>query len=147
MTNDTIIKHLEDIDQVMCDNQAHMGNISTHLSRIAFALEALVEQGKAPTTTKPKAEKTEQVKKPVKEKAVKSDEPPFEAEKEEPAPEQSKTYTHDDLKQACLTSARADSANRDKLKALLKSYGAVKAVDVPADKLAEVIGKIEAGEF
>ena len=142
MTNDTIIKHLEDIDQVMCDNQAHMGNISTHLSRIAFALEALVEQGKAPT--KPKAE---QVKKPVKEKAVKSDEPPFEAEKEEPAPEQSKTYTHYALKQACLTSARADSANRDKLKALLKSYGAVKAVDVPADKLAEVIGKIEAGEF
>ena len=129
MSNENIIKHLEDIDQVMCDNNAQMGNVVTHLGRIAFALEALVEQGKS---------KTPAIKEPVK-KATKK--------VKEEVKEEVKTLTHDDLKQACLTSARANADNRAKLKALLKTYGAVKAVDVPADKINEVISKIEAGEF
>lgn len=55
--------------------------------------------------------------------------------------------THDDLKAACLAKSREETGNKAKIKALLKSYGAVKAVDVPEDKLCEVIGKINAGDF
>lgn len=55
--------------------------------------------------------------------------------------------THDDLKEACLTSARADLANKNKIKALLKEYGATKAVDVCVSKLEEVINRIQKGEF
>jgi len=55
--------------------------------------------------------------------------------------------THDELKAVCLAKSREDMANKGKLKALLQSYGAAKAVDVPADKLAECIGKINAGDF
>tara|TARA_R100000544_G_C2227019_1_gene61474 strand:+ start:386 stop:727 length:342 start_codon:yes stop_codon:yes gene_type:complete len=63
-------------------------------------------------------------------------------------PEQSvKTYTHDDLKKLCLVKSREDIVNKPKLKALLKEYGAAKANDVPVDKLAELIAKIESGEF
>lgn len=55
--------------------------------------------------------------------------------------------THDDLKAACMSAVRFDVANKAKLKALLSEYGANKAIDVPTDKLDEVIGKINAGEF
>ena len=55
--------------------------------------------------------------------------------------------THDDLKAACMSAVRFDVANKAKLKALLSEYGANKAIDVPADKLDEVIGKINAGDF
>ena len=90
---------------------------------------------KSVTKAKPKAKVVEET--PVTEEPV----------TEEPVKEEIKTLTHDDLKQACLVKAREDSANRDKLKSLLASYGASKAVDVPVDKLDEVIGKINAGEF
>lgn len=63
-------------------------------------------------------------------------------------PEQSeKEYTHDELKKLCLSKSREDLANKPKLKALLKEYGAAKANDVPNDKLAELIERIEKGEF
>ena len=91
----------------------------TYLERIAIALEALVAQG------------TYVEVKPVVEEVKPSTE----------------TLTHDDLKQVCLVKARADSANREKLKALLASFGAVKAVDVPIDKLGEVIARINKGDF
>ena len=55
--------------------------------------------------------------------------------------------THDDLKAACLSAVRDDVGNKSKLKSLLSEYGANKAVDVPGDKLAEVIAKINAGEY
>lgn len=55
--------------------------------------------------------------------------------------------THDDLKAICLAKSREDVKNKPKLKALLAEYGAAKAVDVPSDKLSEVILKIERGEF
>lgn len=58
-----------------------------------------------------------------------------------------KAYTHDDLKALCLAKSREDLSNKPKLKALLKEFGAVKAVDVPDDKLGELIGRIESGEF
>jgi len=95
---------------------------------------------KSVTKAKPKAKVVEET--PVTEEPV-TEEPVT----EEPVKEEIKTLTHDDLKQACLVKAREDSANRDKLKSLLASYGASKAVDVPVDKLDEVIGKINAGEF
>lgn len=63
-------------------------------------------------------------------------------------PEQSeKAYTHDDLKALCLAKSREDLANKPKLKALLKEFGAVKAVDVLEHDLAKLIGRIESGEF
>lgn len=55
--------------------------------------------------------------------------------------------THDDLKAICLAKSREDVSNKPKLKALLAEYGAAKAIDVPADKLSEVILKIEQGKF
>lgn len=57
------------------------------------------------------------------------------------------SYTHEDLKTACLTASRANQENKPKLKALLKEYGANKAVEVPLEKLEEVITKINKGEF
>ena len=108
-----------------------------YLERIAIALETLVAQGNylsAEDETKPELEL---------EKAFKA------AEEVKPAIEvvQSRALTHEDLKAICLEKARADNANRGKLKALLATYDANKAIDVPIAKLAEIIGKIEAGEF
>ena len=179
--NENIIAHLEDIDQVMCNTNAQMGNVVAHLGRIAFALEALVEQGKnkTPVTKEPVKKVNKKVKEPKEPKTLywyhaESDSCGIAKDEDdlisicesdglaepcskdvydkcikanEETLEESKTFTHDDLKQACLKAARADSKNRDKLKALLKTYGAVKAVDIPQDKLAEVIAKIEAGDF
>lgn len=58
-----------------------------------------------------------------------------------------KEYTHDELKKLCLSKSREDLANKPKLKALLKEYGAAKANDVPNDKLAELIERINKGGF
>ena len=52
--------------------------------------------------------------------------------------------THEDLKATCLKVARAGDGNKAKVKAVLADYDAVKASDVPADKIAEVIEKVEA---
>ena len=105
----------------------------TYLERIAIALEALVAQG-TDVEVKPVVKEVKPVVKEV--KPVVKEVKPI-----------AKTLTHDDLKQACLVKARADSANREKLKALLASFGAVKAVDVPIDKLGEVIARINKGDF
>ena len=61
--------------------------------------------------------------------------------------EAAKLPTPDDLKAACLAAARAKPEDKAKIKDLLASYGAKVSADVPADKIAEVIGKIEAGEY
>lgn len=50
--------------------------------------------------------------------------------------------THDDLKQVCLTVARA--GKKAEVKDVLKSYGAVKAVEVAVELIEECIGKLEA---
>ena len=99
-----------------------------YLERIAIALETLVGQGNSLSA---------EFEQPTVEEPVTVQEP---ARVEEPV-------THDDLKQACLVKARADSNNRDKLKALLSSYGAKKAVDVLAHDLAEVVARVESGDF
>ncbi|AUR82039.1 coil containing protein [Vibrio phage 1.017.O._10N.286.55.C11] len=52
--------------------------------------------------------------------------------------------THEDLKATCLKVARAADGNKAKVKAVLADYYAVKASDVPSDKIAEVIEKVEA---
>lgn len=52
--------------------------------------------------------------------------------------------THEDLKATCLKVARAVAGNKEKVKAILATYDAVKATDVPADKIGEAIEKIEA---
>ena len=115
----------------------HMEDKVSNQKRIAIALETLVSQGNylsAEDETKPELEL---------EKAFKA------AEEVKPAIEvvQSRALTHEDLKAICLEKARADNTNRGKLKALLATYDANKAIDVPIAKLAEIIGKIEAGEF
>ena len=102
-----------------------------YLERIAIALETLVAQGNSLSADFSEPTQTEA---PVKKEVT-----PVAVEYAKP--------THDDLKQACLTSARADSENRAKLKALLKEYGAVKAADVAEEKLAEVIARINKGDF
>lgn len=63
------------------------------------------------------------------------------------APKVEKAVTHEDLKTALLTKTRENIDNKIKLKALLKKYDATKAVDVPKDKLAEIIEIIEKGDF
>lgn len=104
-----------------------MSNVEKYLERIAVALETLVNQGNSLS-----ADFSEHADTPTTQPPFKTDSP---------------TYTHDDLKQECLKTARADSANRDKLKALLKEYGAIKALDVPYDKVSEVVNRIKKGEF
>ena len=52
--------------------------------------------------------------------------------------------THDDLKSVCLKVARAADGNKAKVKSVLADYDAVKASDVPSDKIAEVIEKVAA---
>ncbi len=59
-----------------------------------------------------------------------------------------KTYTHDDLKALCLSKSREDVANKPKLKALLKEFGAAKVLDVKSkEDLTIIITRINAGEF
>jgi hypothetical protein len=52
--------------------------------------------------------------------------------------------THENLKDACLTKVREDMKFKPIIKALLAEYGAMKAADVPVEKIGEVIEKIEA---
>lgn len=103
-----------------------------YLKRIAIALETLVSQGNSLS-----AEFIEEVKEPT--KVGNDDVKPAVVEYTKP--------THADLKGACLISARDKSENRDKLKALLKEYGALKAVDVDIKDLTEVISRINKGDF
>ena len=70
-----------------------------------------------------------------------------EDEEKTPEPEPKKeqpevlTVTHADLKAMCLKVARAGKKNE--VKAVLKGYGAIKAVDVSVNKIVEVISKLE----
>ena len=113
---------------------------NNYLERIAIALETLVSQGNYLSAEVEQAKSAE-----VEQVITSTPEPTKEAVK--PVAVEYADPTHDDLKQACLTSARADSKNRDKLKALLKEYGATKAVDVEPRQIAEVIARINKGEF
>jgi hypothetical protein len=109
--------------------------IEYQLNRIANALETLVGQGNhlasdiAPIIQEVKAEE------------------PTATATATATPEPVQTFTHADLKAACLFKSRENVANKPKLKALLAEYGANKAVDIKEDKLKEVINKIEKGEF
>lgn len=57
-------------------------------------------------------------------------------------PEPTNTVDHETFKQACLTVAR--SGKKDEVKAVIESYGVKKSVDVPEEKLAEALAKVEA---
>lgn len=119
--------------------------ILEQLTRIANALElAILPQNN--TAYAEKVKETLNVDDAKQELApeVKSEQ----VEPEAKQPEQSeKEYTHDELKKLCLSKSREDLANKPKLKALLKEYGAAKANDVPDDKLGELITRIKSGEF
>lgn len=116
----------------------NMKEQNRHLARIATALEKLVggtNLGEHVERYQAKLETADDVQTDEFKKSI--------SETKEPV----KTYTHDDLKALCMSKSREDTANKAKLKALLSSYGAVKASDVPNNKLAEIIAKIESGEF
>ena len=70
------------------------------------------------------------------------------APKEEVKELETQTYTHDDLKALCLSKSREDVANKPKLKALLKEFGAAKVLDVKSkEDLTTIITRINSGEF
>lgn len=121
-------------------NEENSYEILRQLTRIADALElAILPQNN--TAYADKVKETLNVDDAKQELAP-------ETENEQVETEQTKDeYTHDDLKKLCLSKSREDLANKPKLKALLKEYGAAKANDVPSDKLAELIGRINKGEF
>ena len=58
-----------------------------------------------------------------------------------------KEVSADDLKAACLTAARAEEGNKVKVKKLLASYDATVVKDVAPCDRAEILAKLEAGEF
>jgi len=103
---------------------------TNYLERIAIALETLVGQGNY-LASDIINDQPEEVKKVKEVKEVK----------------EGKAYTHEDLKNACLIASRTDTKNRTKIKALLKTVNAIKAIDVPIDKIESLIVKIESGEF
>lgn len=109
--------------------------ILRQLTRIADALELAI----LPQNNQAYAGKVEEV---LNVKNAEQELAPKEEVKQE-----SPAYTHDDLKKLCLNKSREDIANKPKLKALLKEYGAAKANDVPNDKLGELIERINKGEF
>lgn len=51
---------------------------------------------------------------------------------------------HDDLKMACLEKVRKDAKNKATIKAILSEYGVAKSTEVPADKIREVLDRVEA---
>ena len=55
--------------------------------------------------------------------------------------------TADDLKAACLTAARAEEGNKVKVKALLAKYDATVVKDVAPANRAEILAKLESGDF
>ena len=106
---------------------------TNYLERIAIALETLVGQGNylASDIINDQPEEVKEVKEVEEVKEVK----------------EGKAYTHEDLKNACLVASRTDTKNRTKIKALLKTVNAIKAIDVPIDKIESLIIKIESGDF
>lgn len=98
-------------------------NKENYLERIALALETLVSQGNSLSADFSHVVEAE----------------PTAPEKEQPKAQVQ--LTSEDLKAVCLTVARA--GKKDEVKAVIASYGVTKSIDVPLDKIAECISKIE----
>ncbi|HEY7867489.1 MAG TPA: hypothetical protein VIC51_15985 [Psychromonas sp.] len=135
--SETLTTFLNDWNKDANYRDMAMKEQNRHLARIASALEKLA----GGTTLSAHNENYEQ-----KLEADKQSAEEVKTEKVEPK-QSEKEYTHDELKKLCLSKSREDLANKPKLKALLKEYGAAKANDVPNDKLAELIERINKGEF
>tara|TARA_R100000951_G_scaffold68295_1_gene57638 strand:- start:427 stop:798 length:372 start_codon:yes stop_codon:yes gene_type:complete len=119
--------------------------ILKQLTRIADALElAILPQNN--TAYADKVKETLNVDDAVQELAPKEE---VKTEKVEEVKElETQTYTHDDLKALCLSKSREDVANKPKLKALLKEFGAAKVLDVKSkEDLTTIITRINSGEF
>ena len=95
-----------------------------------------------PVIEKPKTEKPKTEEPKTEKPKAKTEKP--KAEKEETPPQE---ITYDDVKNKILQINRADRANKDKLKALLQEYDAVKVADIHQDKLVEVHGRLMKGEY
>jgi ABC-type Fe3+-citrate transport system substrate-binding protein len=140
--SETLTTFLNDWNKDANYRDIAMKEQNRHLARIASALEKLAGGTTISSHNKNYEKKLEADKQSAEE--VKGEE----VKTKEVEPEQSeKEYTHDELKKLCLSKSREDLANKPKLKALLKEYGAAKANDVPDDKLAELIERINKGEF
>ena len=113
-----------------------------HLARIASALEKL-SGGTALSEHNERYEQKLEVDKQAEQIDV------TKTEKVEEVKElETQTYTHDDLKALCLSKSREDVANKPKLKALLKEFGAAKVLDVKSkEDLTTIIDRINSGEF
>lgn len=74
------------------------------------------------------------------EEIIAADDPPWDTEPEQPKPKKTAvkkeqtTLTVDDLIKVVTQKIKKDRSNKEKVLALLKSYGAAKVSDVPADK-------------
>lgn len=71
------------------------------------------------------------------------DKPVEEAPAQEPQAE-TEEYTPEALQALALRASRADKANKDKIKDIMKGYGATLMKDVPKDKLPELADAIRA---
>lgn len=97
-------------------------SLETKIEQLTKAVEALtlvMSEGSAPVAEKAKTEVVEEQLEIVEQ-----------------------TLNHDDLKAKCLEVAR--KGKKAEVKGVLASYDAVKAVDVPVAKIAEVIEKLGA---
>lgn len=113
-----------------------------HLARIASALEKL-SGGTALSEHNERYEQKLEADKQAEQLDAKKTEKVEEVKELE-----TQTYTYDDLKALCLSKSREDVANKPKLKALLKEFGAAKVLDVKSkEDLTTIITRINAGEF
>lgn len=72
--------------------------------------------------------------------------PPTQQEQtKEPTPVNAVTL--DDLRQLIMDTIRADRANKDKLTALIQSFGAKTSGDLKPEQIPQVYDKIKQGEF
>lgn len=71
------------------------------------------------------------------------DKPVEEAPAQEPQAD-AEEYTPEALQALALRASRADKANKDKIKDIMKGYGATLMKDVPKDKLPELADAIRA---
>ena len=71
------------------------------------------------------------------------DKPVEEAPAQEPQAD-AEEYTPEALQALALRASRADKANKDKIKDIMKGYGATLMKDVPKDKLPELADAIKA---
>lgn len=71
------------------------------------------------------------------------DKPVEETSAQEPQAD-AEEYTPEALQALALRASRADKANKDKIKDIMKGYGATLMKDVPKDKLPELADAIKA---